>query len=170
MAAITRLIRNLPAIETTLRFRHSFYEDKGSRTFGFPFNRDSKGTTWRRNTNITPIIFRYLIPVSKRKLESKSRLFLSSNLSTKEKLGDRTTDIRGKRLPSIPSVFLLDAFKETSYSEIGRSVSDSSQEAVEPKEINISGTVVPPRREKIDDPGNVSGLVVVGDSRGNFFR
>lgn len=72
--------------------------------------------------------------------------------------------------PRFPLFSSLDALKETSYSEIGRSVSDSSQEAVEPKEINISGTVVPPRREKIDDPGNVSGLVVVGDSRGNFFR
>lgn len=32
-----RLIRNLPTVETTLRFRHSFYGDKGSRTFWFPF-------------------------------------------------------------------------------------------------------------------------------------
>lgn len=31
----------------------------------------------------------------------------------------------------------------------------------------ISGTVVPSRREKIDDPRNVSGLVDVADSRGN---
>ena len=44
-------------------------------------------------------------------------------------------------------------------SEIARSYPTVilSQEAVEPKEINISGTAVPPRREKIDDLGTYLG-------------